>query len=196
MLFASPLSNPIKAFSTGTPNTRIRRFGLFSLLAAGLLAADPFSVSLAATPTNDLMLVNVQTNKCLTIAGGSSTENNVTALQFNCDSDPSRSWKITNVTGTSSYQIRNVQTNKCLTIAGGRSLENNVTALQFDCDSDPSRRWRITDVTGAGVYQIKNVQTNKCLTIAGGRSLENNVTALQYNCDSDPSRRWTLRVKL
>ena len=37
---------------------------------------------------------NVQTNKCLTIAGGVSTANNVTALQFNCDADPSRRWTL------------------------------------------------------------------------------------------------------
>ncbi|WP_414572460.1 RICIN domain-containing protein [Nostoc sp. CCY 9925] len=175
---------------------RARGFGLYGLFAAGLLAAVPSSVLLAATPTNDLMLINVQTGKCLTIAGGVSTQNNVEALQFDCDNDPSRTWRITDVTGAGVYQIRNVQTNKCLTIAGGRSTENNVTALQYNCDSDPSRTWRITDVTGAGVYQIRNVQTNKCLTIAGGRSTENNVTVLQYNCDSDPSRTWTLRVKL
>ncbi|MBW4641882.1 MAG: RICIN domain-containing protein [Goleter apudmare HA4340-LM2] len=66
-----------------------------------------------------------------------STENNVEALQFNCDSDPSRRWTITDVTGAGVYQIKNVQTNKCLTIAGGRSTENNVEALQFNCDSDP-----------------------------------------------------------
>ena len=37
---------------------------------------------------------NVQTNKCLTIAGGVSTDNNVTALQFNCDANPSRRWTL------------------------------------------------------------------------------------------------------
>jgi cytolethal distending toxin subunit A len=36
----------------------------------------------------------VQTNKCLTIAGGVSTDNNVGALQFNCDTDLSRRWTI------------------------------------------------------------------------------------------------------
>ena len=41
-----------------------------------------------------VMLINVQTGKCLTIAGGRSTDNNVTALQYNCDSDPSRTWRI------------------------------------------------------------------------------------------------------
>jgi cytolethal distending toxin subunit A len=37
---------------------------------------------------------NIQTNKCLTIAGGVSTANNVIGLQFNCDSDLSRRWTI------------------------------------------------------------------------------------------------------
>ena len=37
---------------------------------------------------------NVQTNKCLTIAGGVSTDNNVTALQFNSDTNLSRRWTI------------------------------------------------------------------------------------------------------
>jgi cytolethal distending toxin subunit A len=79
----------------------------------------------------------------LTIAGGVSTENNVTALQYDCDSHPSRTWRVSDVTGSGVYQIRNVQTNKCLTIAGGVSTENNVTALQYDCDSHPSRTWTI-----------------------------------------------------
>ncbi len=39
-------------------------------------------------------LRNVRTNKCLTIAGGESHDNNVPTLQFNCDSDQSRRWTI------------------------------------------------------------------------------------------------------
>lgn len=90
----------------------------------------------------ELMLINAKTGKCLTIAGGVSTENNVEAVQFTCDSDPSRRWTL-RATGDNIYQIRNVQTGKCLTIAGGVSTENNVTALQFNCDIDTSRRWTI-----------------------------------------------------
>jgi hypothetical protein len=144
---------------------------------------------------HQLMLVNAETGKCLTIAGGVSTDNNVEAVQFDCDRDPLRRWTLREMPGSGVYQIRNVQTGKCLTIAGGVSTVNNVTALQFDCDADRSRTWRISDVTGSGVYQIENVQTGKCLTIAGGVSTENNVTALQFDCDADPSRRWTIRLK-
>ena len=164
---------------------------------AGVVAMHLSSFAWAGgPPANSLMLVNVQTGKCLTIAGGRSTDNNVIALQFDCDRDPSRSWTLEEVAGGGGLQIRNVQTYKCLTIAGGRSTENNVTALQYECDGDPSRSWTLVDVAGNGFYQIRNLQTKKCLTIAGGRSSQNNVTALQYDCDSDPSRSWTLRLKL
>ena len=86
---------------------------------------------------------NVQTGKCLTIAGGESTDNNVVALQFNCDSHPSRTWKLVDVTDSGIYQLRNVRTNKCLTIAGGTSSDNNIQGVQFNCDEDQSRRWTI-----------------------------------------------------
>jgi hypothetical protein len=165
------------------------------LVASGVFILGLFSagaVTYGQTITHQpVMLINTQTGKCLTIAGGRSTDNNVTALQFDCDGDRSRSWSI-DATGDGVYQISNAQTRKCLTIAGGRSTDNNIEALQFNCDSDPSRTWRIT-ATGRGVYQISNVQTGKCLTIAGGRSTDNNVTALQFNCDSDPSRTWRIR---
>ena len=113
--------------------------GLFVL---GVFYAAGF-VTYADTVANELMLVNAKTGKCLTIAGGVSTNNNVDAVQFDCDSDPSRRWRISDVTGNGVYQIKNVQTNKCLTIAGGVSTDNNVRSVQFTCDTDLSRRWTI-----------------------------------------------------
>ncbi|MEC5385718.1 RICIN domain-containing protein [Uliginosibacterium sp. H3] len=174
---------------------RILPIGCVGAFALAVMGAWPQPAGAAAI-SSELMFINAKTGKCLTIAGGVSTDNNVDAVQFDCDSDPSRRWTIKEMVDGSTYQIRNVQTGKCLTIAGGLSTENNVTALQFDCDNHPSRTWRVSDVTGSGVYQIRNVQTNKCLTIAGGVSAANNVKALQFNCDSDPSRRWTIRLKL
>jgi len=129
---------------------------IFPRTPAGLVASGVFILGLfyaagavtygqrGQSITNEpVMLINAQTGKCLTIAGGRSTDNNVTALQFNCDSDPSRTWRISDVTGGGVYQIRNVQTGKCLTIAGGVRTDNNVPALQFNCDTDLSRRWTI-----------------------------------------------------
>ena len=71
---------------------------IFRRAPAGLVASGVFVLGLfyaaGAASANDLMFINVKTNKCLTIAGGVSTANNVTALQFDCDSDPSRTWTI------------------------------------------------------------------------------------------------------
>src|SRR6478736_3348708 len=125
---------------------------IFRRAPAGLVASGVFvlglfyaagAVTYAAPVNNEVMLVNAKTGKCLTIAGGVSTDNNVESVQFNCDSDPSRRWTLNEMTGGNIYQIKNVQTNKCLTIAGGESTDNNVTALQFNCDTDLSRRWTI-----------------------------------------------------
>ena len=62
------------------------RFALAGLFASGLLAAGPSDVARAATfdggGANEMMLINAKTGKCLTIAGGVSTQNNVEAVQF------------------------------------------------------------------------------------------------------------------
>jgi hypothetical protein len=118
------------------------RFLAYSLFSGLLLVVASPDVSLAAS--NQGMLKNVQTGKCLTIAGGVSTDNNLEAVQFDCDSHPSRRWKINDLGGV--FQIQNVQTGKCLTIAGGVSTDNNVPAVQFDCDSHPSRTWNVTTI--------------------------------------------------
>ncbi|MFN6551428.1 RICIN domain-containing protein [Mycolicibacterium septicum] len=158
---------------------------LTGVCAIGVMFAPP---ALAASPK--AKLVNTQTGLCLTIAGGESTDNNVHALQFTCDSHPSRQWFLDDM-GNGTVQIRNVQTNKCLTIAGGVSRENNVPALQFTCDDHPSRSW-VLDDQGDGTTQIRNVQTQKCVTIAGGVSHDNNVEAVQFDCDDHPSRTWRI----
>ena len=127
------------------------------LLAAALLAAAPIDASLAANDVevlinkwpiiappafSDLYLViNGKTGKCLTIAGGTSPANNLSAVQFDCDGDLSRTWLLNDVNGA--IQIQNAKTLKCLTIAGGTSSQDNLEAVQFDCDSDPSRFWRL-----------------------------------------------------
>jgi hypothetical protein len=167
--------------------------------SAGLIASGALLIAMVqASPAHantELMLVNHKTFKCVTIAGGTSAENNVKSVQFDCDSDRSRRWTLLERPGDDIYMIRNALTGKCLTIAGGESTDNNVIAVQFTCDNHPSRTWRLRDVTGTGVYQIRNVQTGKCLTIAGGTSTANNIDVLQFSCDGDPSRRWTLKLK-
>ena len=158
-----------------------------NLLAAALLIGAPVDASRAANGSETL--INGKTGKCLTIAGGTSPANNLTAVQFDCDGDLSRSWHF-NPAGNA-FQIQNAKTGKCLTIAGGTSPANNLEAVQFDCDSDPSRRWRYT-VVDATTFRLVNVHSGLCLTVAGGGTGKN-TTAVQFPCDGDPSRDWQIR---
>ncbi|MER9651043.1 RICIN domain-containing protein [Mesorhizobium sp. M0199] len=148
-----------------------------------------FEACITAIKEADVVLANMQTGKCLAVAEG-RLDNNAPAVQFNCDSDRWRRWKL--VETGDGFQLQNVRTGKCLTIAGGVSTENNVPALQFNCDRDASRRWKLT-ATGDG-FQAENVLTKKCLTIAGGVSTDDDVPALQFNCDRDPARFWSIRA--
>ena len=72
---------------------RILHIACATALAVAFTGALP-QPARADQIANELMLVNAKTGKCLTIAGGVSTDNNVTALQFNCDTDPSRRWTL------------------------------------------------------------------------------------------------------
>ncbi|MFJ3159206.1 RICIN domain-containing protein [Streptomyces kanasensis] len=169
------------------------------LAVAGVLVlpapavAQPAPDSAARLAGNGaVQMIDVQTRKCATVAGGTSTENNVELVQFTCDTHPSRRWRLANWNGNS-YQLVNVGTRKCMTVAGGVSRENNVQLVQFTCDTHPSRRWRVVNWNGSS-YQVVNAGTRKCATVAGGTSTENNVRLVQFTCDTHPSRRWTLRI--
>jgi cytolethal distending toxin subunit A len=153
-----------------------------TVLFAPAASADPVPPVVPGTLT---FIVNYNSHKCLTIAGG-GTANNVYANQYDCDTHPSREWFLVD-RGNNTYWIRNYNSSKCLTIAGA-SGENNVYANQYYCDGHPSRLWYFVD-RGYSNYQIVNYYTGKCLTIAGA-SGENNVYANQYNCDYHPARLW------
>ena len=74
---------------------------IFHRASAGLVVSGAFALGLLYAPpptyadsVSDMVkLQNGNTGKCLTIAGGVSTENNVDALQFNCDNRRSRTWR-------------------------------------------------------------------------------------------------------
>ncbi|WP_190092740.1 RICIN domain-containing protein [Streptomyces melanogenes] len=180
-------------------NNRTRRLLTAStaLVAGGILLWPDAAIARPASPdapagiTGNFQLVNAETGKCATVAGGVSTENNVRLVQFDCDSHPSRHWFISNNNGNG-RQFINGQTRKCATVAGGVSTENNVELVQFNCDTHPSRRWFVTNGDGSS-YQLVNAQTRKCMTVAGGVSTDNNVPLVQFTCDTHPSRRWILR---
>ncbi|MFG2919255.1 RICIN domain-containing protein [Kitasatospora sp. NPDC048298] len=181
----SPPSRNLERSTLVIKNTLARLLTASALVAGGsMLLPDP------AVAQAGFHVVNMATGKCATPAGGVSTDNNVTLVQYNCDNDASRHWYLGNWSNNT-FQLVNAKTGKCATVAGGVSTANNVTLVQYNCDNDSSRRWRLSNGDGSS-YQFVNVKTGKCATVAGGVSADNNVTLVQYNCDNDRSRRWQL----
>ncbi|TKB68493.1 MAG: hypothetical protein E8D52_05630 [Nitrospira sp.] len=145
---------------------------------------------IATSPKGKGVIVNAHSNLCLTVAGG-GTATNTTAVQYLCDSDPSRSWSMTPLEGADTLKITNVHSGLCLTIAGAGKDKNN-TVIQSTCDDGPSYRWRYTKVDDR-TFRLVNVNSSLCLTIAGGGTVKN-TAAVQYLCDGDPSRDWRFRT--
>jgi ricin-type beta-trefoil lectin protein len=161
----------------------------FGSVPAALLAVTACFTAFApanATPANGrALIVNDNSNKCLTPAGGSRSLN-AQIVQFTCDGHPSRFWSFTIISGNT-IEITNLDSGLCLTVAGG-SGGRNVAAVQYTCDSHPSRRWTYTELSG-GRFRLTNVNSHLCLTVAGGSTAANAV-AVQYDCDGHPSRDW------
>jgi hypothetical protein len=63
-------------------------------LTAAVVLPGGMAAPAAAQAGTLVKLQNRQTGKCLTIAGGVSTANNVEAVQFTCDGHPSRYWLV------------------------------------------------------------------------------------------------------
>ena len=90
--------------------------------------------------TSKWFIKNVNSGLCLTVAGGGKALNQV-AVQYHCDSHPSRHWRLV-PTGDGTNFLRNMNSGLCLTLAGGSTGLNQV-AVQYRCDSHPSRRWTL-----------------------------------------------------
>src|SRR5688500_5535999 len=94
---------PTTRGSSGRPRTSRRDImKVLNRARASFLASTALVLGLMCAPrptyaepvANQVMLVNAKTGKCLTIAGGVSTANNVESVQFDCDDDPSRRWML------------------------------------------------------------------------------------------------------
>jgi hypothetical protein len=138
---------------------------------------------LVPSPLGGYFVQNLDSGLCLTPAGGSAGLN-VVAVQYSCDTVPSRRW--TQVTSGASTQLRNIHSDLCLTAdpADGR-------VVQSTCDTAPARLWQPIAYPTYPRLHVRNEFSGLCLSPAGAGTT-NNVEVVQYACDVDPSRRWSL----
>ena len=94
---------------------------------------------------------------------GDCTANNVTALQFDCDSDPSRTWKFSDVTGSGVYQIKNADASELARTIGATVSKKYLDQKRKDPKLDAFReafrkRWGAEpDTYAAHAYDGANM---------------------------------------
>ncbi|MEV4406211.1 RICIN domain-containing protein, partial [Actinoplanes sp. NPDC049598] len=80
------------------------------------------------TGAGSLQLLNVATEKCLSIAGA-ATRDNARADLYPCDGHATRLWRLRDSTGETA-RFQNVLTGKCLTSRGDVAVQRRCTASQ------------------------------------------------------------------
>lgn len=154
-------------------------------LITPMTATKPEVSQAAVPPPGRLHLMNFHSGLCLSPAGGVS-DNGAGMVQYLCDSDPSRFWKL-QVVSNEIVKVMNDKSSLCLAVPGGSAALNAVT-VQQTCDENPIVQWRYSLVSGS-IIRLVNVHSGLCLTIAGGVS-DRNAVSVQYTCDGDPARDW------
>lgn len=150
-------------------------------VSLGALTAITLSTGVAsAKPQIYAPITNVKSGKCLSLANGGSTANNVSAILYTCISGAAeQSWE---PQGTAYV---NRKSGKCLSLADGGSTANGTKAIQYTCNGGAEQSWFLND---GQLLSGKNV--NKCLSTPGGATGDN-TNAVIYDCNGAPEQQWS-----
>ncbi|MBB5855839.1 RICIN domain-containing protein [Amycolatopsis umgeniensis] len=119
-------------------------------------------------------LENVNSLKCLTVAGG-GVNNNDELVQWDCNAaDTAQLWEFLPVGDLGMVELRNVKSGKAATVAGG-GTENAALVVQYTNTHASNQAWRLIDVNHnsatlpmqPGEVYLKGRQSGRCLQIAG-----------------------------
>ncbi|WP_158647416.1 RICIN domain-containing protein [Actinoplanes sp. ATCC 53533] len=166
--------------------TGSRLLAAATVAATVLVPAAPAQAAPAFPFVGGFQLFNVRSDKCLTVAGGGTADNDV-VVQSACRDERSHLWRMRLVTLTGLFQVQNVRSGRCLS-----ANEGSGRVVQYRCDDAVSRRWRLWDAKGTGFY-IRGAASGRCLTVAGG-GVDENAAALLSTCGPARSRRWDARL--
>ncbi|GAA1356193.1 hypothetical protein GCM10009612_21920 [Streptomyces beijiangensis] len=150
--------------------------GVLATGAAAALLSLGAGTSSAGQSAVYSQLVNVKSGKCLSLAGGGSTANNTSAIQYTCGSGDEMYWAF-----DSKGLLNFKNTDKCLSTEGGGTA-NGTQVLLYTCNSSAEQGWTLYS-NG----QLVNAKAQRCLSISGGGSTANNASAILWDCYADAS---------
>ncbi|MFD9957832.1 RICIN domain-containing protein [Amycolatopsis sp. NPDC058986] len=146
-------------------------------------------------------LQNVNSLKCLGVAGG-GVNNNDALVQNDCaGTAPEQLWEFVPVGDDGMMELRNVKSGKAAAAANG-GTDNATLVVQYTNTHASNQAWRLIDVnhTGQtiamqpGVIELKGVQSQRCLQVAGGTedALTDGRGTELWDCVSGGKQRWEL----
>lgn len=153
------------------------------VVLAALLAMTTAVATAGTAAAAGGAIYNVGTAKCLTVAGGSVTPTAL-AVQFGCDTHPSRRWRVVGHVDNT-FQLVNDHSGLCLTPRSGALVS---LVEQYGCTPHPNRSWRLVDTFGPGAM-LQNVWSGLCLSPDAGSGADNAVMVM-WHCDNHPARNW------
>ncbi|MGC0334698.1 hypothetical protein RKD23_007688 [Streptomyces sp. SAI-170] len=139
----------------------------------------------AATYTH---VINVNSNQCLSVPGGSTTAGTGLA-QWPCGSWNDHYWSFQyafSSGGVNYYRLENLNSHQCLAVPGG-STTAGTQVIQWPCGTWRDHYWGVRN-TSAG-SQLVNYNSGQCLAVAGG-STAAGAKVIQWPCGTWRDHYW------
>ncbi|MEU7614257.1 arabinofuranosidase catalytic domain-containing protein [Micromonospora sp. NPDC049204] len=143
------------------------------------IAAAAYAPSGGGNPTQSVQLVGAQSNRCVDVPNGTTTNGTQVQL-WDCVGNTAQRW-----THTAGKQLQ-VLGNKCLD-ASGQGTTNGTQAIIWDCHGGTNQQWNINS-NGT----ITGVQSGLCLD-ASGAGTANGTKLLLWACNGQQNQRWSTR---
>ncbi|RJQ87494.1 hypothetical protein D5S19_09690 [Amycolatopsis panacis] len=156
---------------------------------------------LRAKGNDKYALQNVNSLKCLAVAGG-GVNNNDALVQNDCvESATEQMWEFIPVGDDGMMELRNVKSGKAASTANG-GTDNATLVVQYTNTHSGNQAWRLIDVnhTGKtiamqpGVLELKGVQSQRCVQVSGGAedALADGRGTELWDCVNNGKQRWEL----
>lgn len=149
---------------------------------AGVALAAAITPSAAAATYYNL--VNYESGKCMSVAGGGSTANGAKIVQWTCNDKGEQLWYRVG------DQLKNRESGKCLSAPGGGSSENGAQLVQWTCNGSSEQKWNPSDGF------LINHKNGKVASVAGGGSSENGAKIVQWTATGKPEQGWVFDARV
>lgn len=120
-------------------------------------------------------IVGVHSNKCVEIAGG-STSNGALVQIATCNDSPRQQFRFESM-GSGYHRIRNVGSNRCIDIEGA-STQNAARVLQWDCHGNANQQFLAHD-RGNTVHELVARHSGQALDV-NGRGTADGTAIIQW----------------